>query len=172
MNPSIDLEAAKAAFLASGGSIIVLDGYQYVPHRPHRDIEQVRAVQPKPLGIKELKRQKQLAELREMAKIMTYAQAMERTGLAQSTLYRAAQDGGFAFQPDPRRFHGEKQRAYADPAEDKALAQQIAALRDEGLNRSQAKARLGISDRKFCRVIHLFGVDYPKAEGKRCDGPI
>lgn len=172
MNHSIDLEAAKAAFLASGGSIIVLDGYQYVPHRPHRDIEQVRALQPKPLGMKAQKRQQQLAELSELAKTMTYAQAMERTGLAQTTLYRAAQDGGFAFQPDQRRFHGEKNRAYADPAEDKALAAKIAELRDAGLNRHEAKTKLGISDRKFCRVIHLFGVDYPKAEGKRCDGPV
>ncbi|WP_373754558.1 hypothetical protein [Pseudomonas sp.] len=172
MNQSIDLEAAKAAFLASGGSIIVLDGFQYVPHRPHRDIEQVRAVQPKPLGMKAQKRQQQLAELRELAKTMTYAQAMAHTGLAQTTLYRAAQDGGFAFQPDPRRFHGEKNRAYADPAADKALAARIAELRDSGLNRTQAKAKLNISDRKFCRVIHLFGVDYPKVEGKRCDGPV
>lgn len=171
MNQSIDLEAAQAAFFASGGSIIVLDGFQYVPHRPHRDIEQIRAAQPKPLGMKAQKRQQQLAELRELAKTMTYTQAMAKTGLAQTTLYRAAQEGGFAFQPDPRRFHGEKNRAYADPAEDKALAAQLIELRDAGLNRHEAKTRLGISDRKFCRVIHLFGVDYPKVEGKRCDGP-
>lgn len=172
MNPSIDLEAAKAAFFSSGGSIIVLDGYQYVPHRPHRDIERVRAVRPKPVPQKAVKRQKQLAELRELAKTMTYAQAMEYTGLAQVTLYRAAMDGGFAFQPDPRRCRGEKNRTYANPEADKALAAQIAELRDAGLNRAEAKAKLGISDRKFCRVIHLFGVDYPKAPGKRCDGPI
>lgn len=172
MNPSIDLEAAQAAFLASGGRIIVLDGFQYVPHRPHRDIEQVRAVQPKPLGLKAQKRQEQLAELRKLAKTMTYAEAMEHTGLAQTTLYRAAMEGCFCFRPDPKRGRGEKHRVYADPVADKALAAEIVELRDAGLNRAQAKAKLGISDRKFCRVIHLFGVDYPKAEGKRCDGPI
>jgi hypothetical protein len=172
MNQSIDLEAAKAAFLASGGSIIVLDGFQYAPHRPHRDIEQVRAVQPKPLGMKAQKRQEQLAELRKLAKTMTYAEAMAHTGLAQTTLYRAAMEGCFCFRPDPKRGRGEKNRVYADPEADKALAGQIVELRDAGLNRTQAKAKLGISDRKFCRVIHLFGVDYPKAEGKRCDGPV
>ena len=52
------------------------------------------------------------------------------------------------------------------------IAAKIAELRDAGLNRAQAKAKLGISDRKFCRVIHLFGVEYPKVEGKRCDGPV
>lgn len=172
MNQSIDLEAAQAAFLASGGSIIVLDGFQYVPHRPHRDIEQVRAVQPKPLGMKAQKRQEQLAELRKLAKTMTYAEAMEHTGLAQTTLYRAAMEGRFCFRPDPKRGRGEKSRVYADPEADKALARKIAELRDAGLNRTQAKAKLNISDRKFCRVIHLFSVDYPKVEGKRCDGPI
>ncbi|MGN8259465.1 hypothetical protein ACLEJW_09045 [Pseudomonas sp. SMSB3] len=172
MNPSIDLEAAKAAFLSSGGSIIVLDGFQYVPHRPHRDIEKKRAVEPKPLSMKAQKRQEQLAELRKLAKTMTYAEAMAHTGLSQTTLYRASMEGQFFFRPDPRRGAGLKERAYADPQADKALAQQIIELRDAGLNRSQAKTKLGISDRKFCRVIHMFGVDYPKAEGKRCDGPI
>lgn len=172
MNQSIDLEAAKAAFFASGGSIIVLDGFQYVPHRPHRDIEVVRATPPKPISKKAVKRQEQLAMLRELAKTMTYAQAVKHTGLAQTTLYRAATDGGFAFQPDPRRTQGQLARVYADPAVDKALAEQIAELRDAGLNRTQAKAKLNISDSKFCRVIHLFGVDYPKVPGKRCDGSV
>ncbi|UBM27050.1 hypothetical protein K8374_08840 [Pseudomonas sp. p1(2021b)] len=172
MNQSIDLEAAKAAFFASGGIAIELDGYQYVPHRPHRDNVVIRAAPPKPVNMKAVKREKQLAELRELAKTMTYAQAAAHTGLSKMTLYRAAQDGGFAFQPDPRRGRGEKNRVYADPAADKELAAQIAELRDAGLNRHEAKKKLGISDRKFCRVIHLFGVDYPKAQGRRCDGPI
>lgn len=170
MNPSFDLEAAQAAFFASGGQIITLDSYQYTPHRPHRDIEQIRAAQPKPLPQKIAKRQQKLAELREIAKTMSYAQAMKHTGMSQSALYRAAQEGEFCFQPDPRRGHGEKNRVYSDPAKDKALAKRISELRDSGLNREQAKAELGISGAKFCRVIHLFGVDYPAAKGKRCDG--
>ena len=172
MNSSIDLEAAKAAFFASGGSVIVLEGFQYVPHRPHRDEEVIRAAQPRPVNKKTLKRQEQLAELRELAKTMSYAQAKEKTGLSEMTLYRAAVEGEFSFQPNPRRGRGQKNRAYADPSADKALAAQIAELRDAGLNRHEAKTKLGISDRKFCRVIHLFGVDYPRAAGKRCDGSI
>ncbi len=172
MNPSIDLEAAKAAFFSSGGSIVVLDGYQYIPHRPHRDIEVIRATAEKPENKKALKRRSQLAELREIAKTMTYAEAIVHTGLAQTTLYRAAIEGCFCFRPDPMRGRGQKPRVYTDPAADKALAAKIAELRDAGLSRAQAKAQLGISDRKFCRVIHLFGVEYPKAAGKRCDGPI
>lgn len=151
---------------------MVLEGFEYVPHRPHRDLERIQLRPTQPLNTKALKRKEQLAILREVAATMTYAQAVEHTGLAQPTLYRAAVEGGFSFQPDPRRGHGEKHRVYADPEADKALAQQITELRDAGLNRTQAKAKLAISDRKFCRVIHLFGVDYPKVEGKRCDGPI
>lgn len=172
MNPSIDLEAAQAAFFASGGQIIVLEGFQYVPHRPHRDIEKVQAVTPKPECPKKKRRLEQLSYLRGLAKTMTYSQARAHTGMSQSALYQASRDGGFSFQVEPRSERAPTTRTYTDPAVDRALAQQIAALRDEGLNRSQAKARLGISDRKFCRLIHLFSVDYPKAEGKRCDGPI
>lgn len=171
MNPSIDLEAAKAAFFASGGSIIVLDGFEYTPHRPHRDIERVQAA-PKRECAKKKRRQEQLAELRKVAETMTYAQARAHTGLSQSALYQASKDGGFSFQPEPRSERAPAARTYTDPAADRELAKKIAALRDEGLNRTQAKAKLGISDRKFCRVIHLFSVDYPKVEGKRCDGPI
>ncbi|MBA1195676.1 hypothetical protein G7011_00930 [Pseudomonas plecoglossicida] len=75
-------------------------------------------------------------------------------------------------QPEPRTARPAGERQYASPEADKELARQINELREAGLNRTQAKAKLGISDRKFCRVIHLFGVDYPKVEGKRCDGPI
>ncbi|MGR3991621.1 hypothetical protein [Pseudomonas sp. 1121_17] len=172
MNPSIDLEAAKAAFLSSGGSIVSLEGFEYVPHRKHRDVEKVQAAKPKPQSAKKKRRHDQLVYLRSLAKTMTCAEARERTGLCRTTLYLAAVEGGFSFQPEPRTARPTGERQYASPEADKELARQITELRDAGLNRTQAKAKLGISDRKFCRVIHLFGVDYPKVEGKRCDGPI
>lgn len=172
MNRSIDPVAAQATFFSSGGSIIVLEGFHYIPRRPHRDTKKLQATQPKPECPKKKRRREQLAYLQGLAQTMTYAQARKHTGLSQTTLYSAAKEGGFSFQPNSRQHQGQLTRVYTDPAADRALAKQIAELRDEGLNRHQAKIRLGISDRKFCRVIHLFSVDYPKAEGKRCDGPI
>ncbi len=52
MNPSIDLEAAKAAFFASGGQIIVLEGFQYVPFRQRHHPE------PKPKRVKPVKQER------------------------------------------------------------------------------------------------------------------
>lgn len=42
MNPSIDLEAAQAAFFASGGQLAVLEGFAYrpLPERKHPDPKQ------------------------------------------------------------------------------------------------------------------------------------
>lgn len=39
MNPSNDLEAAKAAFFASGGQLVVLEGFTYRPLPPRKDPE-------------------------------------------------------------------------------------------------------------------------------------
>jgi S-methylmethionine-dependent homocysteine/selenocysteine methylase len=99
-----ELEAAKAAFFATGGQVIELVSYQY----------KLRPVRSEPERI------------------------------------------------PARQF---------DPADVK-LAERITALRDAGLARYQVEKRIGICNRKLLRIIQTFGIDFPRAKGKRCDGPI
>uniref|UniRef100_UPI000AD8305A hypothetical protein n=2 Tax=Pseudomonas TaxID=286 RepID=UPI000AD8305A len=161
MNPSIDLEAAKAAFLASGGSIIVLDGYQYVPHRPHRDLEVVKAATAQRGESAMTKREKMIEEVRVLAKTMCCAEVMAHTGLSQSTLQRAAAEGGFQFRPNPNRGKGNLGKKLGDPVKDKALAEKIIEARDAGVTMAEAIRRLGISYKLIHRIMNDFGISYP-----------
>lgn len=161
MNPSIDLEVAKAAFLASGGSIIVLDGYQYVPHRPHRDLEVVKAATAQRGESAMTKREKMIEEVRVLAKTMCCAEVMAHTGLSQSTLQRAAAEGGFQFRPNPNRGKGNLGKKLGDPVKDKALAEKIIEARDAGVTMAEAIRRLGISYKLIHRIMNDFGISYP-----------
>ncbi|UJW24758.1 MULTISPECIES: hypothetical protein [Pseudomonas] len=166
MNPSIDLEAAKAAFLASGGSIIVLDGYQYVPHRPHRDLEVVKAATAQRGESAMTKREKMIEEVRVLAKTMCCAEVMAHTGLSQSTLQRAAAEGGFQFRPNPNRGKGNLGKKLGDPVKDKALAEKIIEARDAGVTMAEAIRRLGISYKLIHRIMNDFQISYPTTAEK------
>ncbi|HDS1811537.1 TPA: hypothetical protein QEM79_002274 [Pseudomonas putida] len=166
MNPSIDLEAAKAAFLASGGSIIVLDGYQYVPHRPHRDLEVVKAATAQRGESAMTKREKMIEEVRVLAKTMCCAEVMAHTGLSQSTLQRAAAEGGFQFRPNPNRGKGNLGKKLGDPVKDKALAEKIIEARDAGVTMAEAIRRLGISYKLIHRIMDDFQISYPTTAEK------
>lgn len=164
MNPSIDLEAAQAAFLQSGGRIIVLESFEYVPYRAHRDLEAVKAprepVAPSRISL----RLKRITEARKLAESMTYAQAMEASGLSRSVLDKLAQEGGFTFRRDSTKGRACPGNGKIDPVADKKLAERIIAIRDIGVNRAQAQLHLKISDKKFNRVLRDHGIDYPKAK--------
>lgn len=161
------LNASIDAFFLEGGTVDALPGFEYVPHRPHRDLEVIRASSEPPADNKVLKRQQQLAEIRKLAKTMTYAEAMAHTGLAQTTLYRASIEGCFCFRPDPNRGKGNKGRKFSNAAKVKALAERIIAFRDLGLSMNQARRHMGISDSQFSRITRDFGIHYPTAAEMR-----
>ena len=75
MNPSIDLEAAKAAFFASGGQLVVLEGFEYVPFRQRKHPEP-KPKRPKPVkqergGERKSRAKARTAQVEELAKTMT-----------------------------------------------------------------------------------------------------
>lgn len=163
MNQQLNLEAAQAAFLQSGGQIIVLEGFEYVPHRAHRDLEEVKAPREKAAPSKISLRLQRIAQLRKLSETMTYAQASEATGFSRSVLDKAAQEGGFAFKRESMKGRPGSGNGKIDPVADKKLAERIIAIRDIGVNRAQAQLHLKISDKKFNRVLRDHGIDYPKA---------
>lgn len=161
LNASIDV------FFQSGGSVQELPGFEYIPHRPHRDLEVIKAsveAQPETRGSK---RQQRIDELRRLARTMTYAQAMAHTGMSQTALYRAAVDGCFRFQPDPNRGKGNVGKSNADPVKDKDLAERIVAMRDVGINMAQVCRRLEISFTVVHRIMRLFDITFPTTAEKR-----
>ena len=164
------LEAAKAAFFASGGQAEKLDGptFKPLPFRRHPE--------PKPKiqkAAKETARQQRNTErvalIAEMAKTMTCREVSKELGIPQNTLWTMSQRCDFKFAPG---IQGGRITPYNDAAEDAKLAERITALRDAGLNRHQVEKQIAICNRTLLRIIKAFDIDFPRTPGKRCDGLI
>lgn len=164
MNPSIDLEAAQAAFLSSGGRIIVLDGYQYVP------LPQRKHPEPKPKRAKPVKQERggerksraraRTAQVEELAKTMTCGEVAKLLGETKTALWGVAARGGFRFFSPPKPTRPEK--VEAEPSqEDRDLAEKIIALRDSGMSRWGATLDLGIGNCRFARILDAFDINFP-----------
>ena len=155
LNSSVD------RFIVHGGTVEVLPGAGNVPLPARREPAQLGDAVQKPVNKKTAARLRRIAEIRELAKTMTYAQAMAHTGICQGVLVRYAADGGFKFQPDPRRGKGNLGRKLSDPVEDRRKAEKIVAYREAGLKRKDAIKLLGISYKQLARILRDFNLTFP-----------
>ncbi|PIK75009.1 hypothetical protein [Pseudomonas sp. 382] len=166
MNQSIDLEAAKAAFFSSGGRIIVLDGYQYVPlpQRKHPDPKPRAKVklEQSSQGTRQERAQALAEKVAEMAKTMTCREAAEILKVAPDMLWSMAKRYGFSFVPAAK---GRVIVKEYDDDKDAKLAERIKAMRDIGVSRNQAILHLQIGHTTMSRIIKKFGIEFPP--GKR-----
>lgn len=160
MNPLIDLEAAKAAFFSSGGRIIVLEGFQYVPfrqrHHPEPKPKEKREA-PKRLTNQE-SAQSRADMIAEMAKTMTCSEAAKKLDVTTDSLYSMAKRYGFSFVMAPRFRPTEPKY---DEEADAKLAERITALRDVGVSKNQAIKHLAIGHSTMSRIIKKFGIEFP-----------
>ncbi|CAB5628563.1 Uncharacterised protein [Pseudomonas putida] len=160
------LNASIDNFFVHGGAVETLPSNDYVPHRPRREFEPERKVEP-PVPKRVAKRLEQLDYLRQLAKTMTYAEAMAHTGLSQSALVRAVKQGGFKFQPHPNRGKGNLGKKLSDQVEDRAKAEQIVAYRNVGMKRVDVIRELQISYKQLSRILREFEIDFPTTAEKR-----
>ncbi|MCE0912021.1 MULTISPECIES: hypothetical protein [Pseudomonas] len=164
MNQSIDLEAAKAAFFASGGQIIVLEGFQYVPfrqrHHPEPKPKLVTPVKQERSGERKSRAKARTAQVEELAKTMTCGEVAKLLGETKTALWGVAARGGFRFFSPPKPARPEKVKA--EPSqEDRDLADKIIALRDSGMSRWGVTLELGIGNCRFARILAAFDIDFP-----------
>ncbi|WHL27804.1 hypothetical protein QJS63_26495 [Pseudomonas juntendi] len=114
MNPSIDLEAAKAAFFSSGGRIIVLEGFQYVPfrqrHHPEPKPKRVKPVKQERGGERKSRAKARTAQVEELAKTMTCGEVAKLLGETKTALWGVAARGGFRFFSPRSRPHRRRQK--------------------------------------------------------------
>jgi hypothetical protein len=68
--------------------------------------------------------------------------------------------GGFKFFNPPKAEKPAKDTSEQEKA-DRALADQIIALRNAGMSRCRASAKLGIGNRKLERILTAFGINFP-----------
>lgn len=164
MNPSIDLEAAKAAFFSSGGRIVVLEGFQYVPfrqrHHPELKPKRVKPVKQERGGERKSRAKARTAQVEELAKTMTCGEVAKLLGETKTALWGVAARGGFRFFSPPKPARPAK--AKAEPSqEDRDLADKIIALRDSGMSRWGVTLELGIGNCRFARILAAFDIDFP-----------
>ncbi|MFY1007796.1 hypothetical protein ACOQNQ_01790 [Pseudomonas juntendi] len=164
MNPSIDLEAAKAAFFSSGGRIVVLEGFQYVPfrqrHHPEPKPKRVKPVKQERGGERKSRAKARTAQVEELAKTMTCGEVAKLLGETKTALWGVAARGGFRFFSPPKPARPEKVKA--EPSqEDRDLADKIIALRDSGMSRWGVTLELGIGNCRFARILAAFDIDFP-----------
>ncbi|WP_252088778.1 hypothetical protein [Pseudomonas sp. MWU13-3659] len=164
MNPSIDLEAAKAAFFASGGQLVVLDSFTYqpLPQRKHPEPKPKRAKPAKqePGGERKSRAKARTDQIEELAKTMTCAEVAKLLGETKTALWGVAARGGFRFFSPPKSARPAKVKA-EQSQEDRDLADRILALRDAGKSRCRATIELGIGNCRLVRIIDEFGIDFP-----------
>ncbi len=114
MNQSIDLEAAKAAFFASGGQLVVLEGFTYrpLPQRKHPEPAPKKRRGPPPVqhGTRQEKAQARADMVAKMAETMTCREAAQELKVSQSSLWDMAKRYGFAFVSGNRGKHRKARR--------------------------------------------------------------
>lgn len=164
MNQSIDLEAAKAAFFASGGQLVVLEGFTYrpLPPRKHPEPKPKRAkpVKQEPDSERKSRAKARAAQVAELAKTMSCGEVAKLLGETKTALWGVAARGGFRFFSPPRPDRPAKVKA--EPSqEDRDLAEKIIALRDAGKSRCRATVELGIGNCRLVRIIEAFDIDFP-----------
>ncbi|UBM24301.1 hypothetical protein K8374_18270 [Pseudomonas sp. p1(2021b)] len=170
MNQSIDLKAATAAFFASGGQLVVLEGFTYRPLPPRRHPEpkpkRAKPVKQEPDGERKSRAKARTAQIAELAKTMTCGEVAKLLGETKTALWGVAARGGFRFFSPPRPARPAKVKA--EPSqEDRDLAEKIIALRDAGKSRCRATIELGIGNCRLVRIIEAFDIDFPVQQRQR-----
>ena len=170
MNPSIDLEAAKAAFFASGGRIVELEGFQYVPfrqrHHPEPKPKRARPAKQEPGGERKIRAKERAAQIEELAKTMSCGEVAKLLGETKTALWGVAARSGFRFFSPPKPARPEKVKP--EPSqEDRELADKIIALRDAGKSRCRATVELGIGNCRLVRILEVFDIDFPVQQRQR-----
>lgn len=177
-----ELEIAMQAYLILGGTIEVLQGPSFQPppkrYEPPRRKKAPKVAKPAPTWLDKIaqrdiereeraaQRDKEKAEraeyVRKLAETMTYAEAVEHTGMHRRTLQLLAVANGFKFQPAIHTgSQNLKSRQYSEH-EQAQLAERIKAFRDIGLSRHNAMGQIGMTFKTFARLLEKFNIDYPK----------
>lgn len=187
-DPRTDLEAAVAAFFASGGQAVQIESKEVpLPFRSERIKPETvlkrsrRRVTPNKLEASteadELRRiqretdeSDRLDTIRGMAWTMSQIEVARATGINPKALRRIAEQNGFQFSKakkiTPRK---------GPSIEDAPLVSAIINAREQGLSRTAARKHLQMGSYQFHRLIALYAIEYPLCpafDRYRKDGPL
>ncbi|MBI6948567.1 hypothetical protein [Pseudomonas koreensis] len=179
-----ELALLQADWLEKGGTIEVLAGPSFKPapvrYEPpptkktprHEKIAATDTPYMDKITRRDMEREERVAQrandkanhlerIRKLSETMTYAQAIEQTGLTKRQLQRLAVEGGFCFKGAE---HGSNPRkARLTEAQCAAYAERLKSFKEVGLTRNQAMGQLGVTFKTFNKLLERFAIDYPKS---------
>jgi len=180
-----ELALLQAQWLEEGGTIAVLAGPSFKPapvrYEPPPSAKVAKpASKPAPTDTpymdkitrRDIEREERVAQrakdkerqvdrIRKLAETMTYAQAVEKTGMSRRTLQRIAAEERIKFVPADNGSNPRKARITDAQAE--KYAERIRSFKEIGLTRNQATNQLGVTFRTFNSLLDRFDIDYPKS---------
>ena len=180
-----ELALLQAEWIGKGGTIEVLAGPSFKPapvrYEPPPRPKMVIDDTPKPptaaairqktrrqqeraerAAERAVERNKLVQSVRKLALTMTYAEAMERTGMSRKVLSAIALEGGFTFQTAAHIGYQNLRAHQIDDAQDAKDCERIKAFIEIGLSRTQAMNQMGIRFPRFNRLLDKFNIYYPK----------
>lgn len=180
-----ELALLQEAFLSKGGTIEVLQGPSFRPppvrHEPppRKKVDTVVKVPATDtpymdkITQRDIDREERIAQrakeksdlferIRKLAETMTYAQAVEQTGMPRRSLQRIAVEAGFKFQPATNNGQSNIRPKRITDEQDVKYAERIRAFMEIGLSRNQAMGQIGVTFKTFARILAKFNINYPK----------
>jgi hypothetical protein len=180
-----ELALLQAEWIGKGGTIEVLAGPSFKPpperYEPPPSAKVVKPAQ-RPAATdtpymdkitrRDIEREERIAQraknkaehierIRKLSETMTYAQAVEQTGLTKRQLQRLAIENGFYFRGAENGKNPRKARLTDEQAA--KYAERLKSFKEVGLTRSQAMNQLGVTFKTFNSLLDRFGIDYPKS---------
>lgn len=156
------LEAAKAAFFASGGSVLVLNGCSFSPPparlhpAPAKESPAPAKSASEPAYTAMMKRDEKIAAL---AQTMTCKQVASAMGISPKTMRDIGRRHSIKFLPDTP---GRKPRVISEFT---AMAEQVEAMSKIGVSKVRAAKQLGITPRLLSRIANEFGISFSGLAG-------
>lgn len=158
------LEAAKSAFFASGGTVVVVDGCAFMPPpaRVHPASVKTPAVtQKQGLNTARKAAQERDEKIAALSETMTCGQIAEAMGLSSTSVR------GICRKLGVKPLRAPPGREARPRSEFTAMAERVDALSKIGVSRTQAFKHLGITHQTLSRIIDEFGIDFPPQRAKK-----
>lgn len=162
------LQQQMASYLAAGGTIEVVDGFQGIAPLPARrdhiapaPKKPRRATSRRPAQFTDA----ELALVRALAPIKTITEVSRTSGISRSALATLAAREGFTFKCGKGMGRDALEKSLIPEERRRSLAERIRAFQGLGLTRAQAHGKSGAGKRLFMQICSEYGIQWPTAEG-------
>ena len=164
MNTAAELQQQVAAFLAAGGQVEVVPGFERIALRPAH--VQPPASQPRKPRRATSRRPtefsaEEAAQIRTLAAEKSITEVSRMVGHSRNSLQRLADREGFQFMDGRGKGRFALQQPNLPAQRRELIAERIRAFQGIGLSLSQAAVKSGLGKRLFNQICREHGISWP-----------